>query len=81
MVGVTQIIFCYFREFWSDINHILVGFGQQTCLPQYPKCTDCLNRDICPVGRKETRYIKSSNKLKKDVKQEIKEEELEAAND
>ncbi|XP_075686674.1 endonuclease III-like protein 1 [Rhinoderma darwinii] len=36
------------RDLWSEINWLLVGFGQQVCLPVSPRCSDCLNRDICP---------------------------------
>ncbi|KAK1162779.1 endonuclease III-like protein 1 isoform X1 [Acipenser oxyrinchus oxyrinchus] len=36
------------RDLWSEINWLLVGFGQQVCQPVYPRCSDCLNRDICP---------------------------------
>lgn len=38
------------RAYWSEVNHLLVGFGQQTCLPIGPKCGQCLNRSLCPVG-------------------------------
>uniref|UniRef100_A0A8C3SIL5 Endonuclease III-like protein 1 n=1 Tax=Chelydra serpentina TaxID=8475 RepID=A0A8C3SIL5_CHESE len=37
------------RDLWSEINWLLVGFGQQTCLPVNPRCKECLNRDICPA--------------------------------
>ena len=37
---------------WGEINWLLVGFGQQICRPINPKCNECLNRDLCPVGRK-----------------------------
>lgn len=47
------------REFWTDINHLLVGFGQQTCLPVKPKCSECLNKDICPFGKSQLRYSQS----------------------
>ncbi|XP_045214945.2 endonuclease III-like protein 1 [Mercenaria mercenaria] len=53
------------REYWTDINHLLVGFGQQTCLPVNPKCSECLNKDICPFGRSELRYSKPK-KIKKE---------------
>ncbi|VDN04832.1 unnamed protein product [Thelazia callipaeda] len=44
------------REQWQDLNKLLVGFGQQTCLPVLPKCSKCLNRDICAaVGVKKKR--------------------------
>lgn len=41
------------KELWADVNHLLVGFGQTICTPQRPKCTDCLNKDICPFVRKK----------------------------
>ena len=37
---------------WTEINWLLVGFGQQTCLPLHPKCGECLNRELCPTGQK-----------------------------
>lgn len=36
---------------WNSINKILVGFGQQICLPRGPKCTECLVSHLCPVGK------------------------------
>ncbi|KAI4501470.1 hypothetical protein M0802_003347 [Mischocyttarus mexicanus] len=39
------------KEFWNEINHLLVGFGQEICLPRFPKCKDCLNKDICPSAK------------------------------
>lgn len=56
------------RELWSDINHLMVGFGQQTCLPVGPRCSECLNKSICPFG-------KSHKSPKKSPKKEIKKEE------
>ncbi|XP_013407654.2 endonuclease III-like protein 1 [Lingula anatina] len=41
------------KELWTEINWLLVGFGQQTCLPVGPKCQQCLNQHICPFGKKE----------------------------
>ncbi|XP_035721415.1 endonuclease III-like protein 1 [Vespa mandarinia] len=41
------------KDLWNEINHLLVGFGQEICLPRFPKCKECLNKDICPsVGKK-----------------------------
>lgn len=40
------------REEWNDVNVLLVGFGQQICLPVKPSCSECLNVNICPFGRK-----------------------------
>lgn len=59
-----------FREYWRDIDELLVGFGQQTCLPVGPKCYECLNKEICPVG-KSNKKMPSSKKTKKE---EMKEE-------
>jgi len=39
------------RDRWAEINWLLVGFGQETCLPVGPRCGDCLNRQLCPAGR------------------------------
>ncbi|XP_025130382.2 endonuclease III-like protein 1 isoform X2 [Bubalus bubalis] len=39
------------RELWSEINGLLVGFGQQTCLPVHPRCQACLNRALCPAAQ------------------------------
>ncbi|XP_075035430.1 endonuclease III-like protein 1 [Mixophyes fleayi] len=41
------------RDLWSEINWLLVGFGQQVCLPVAPRCSECLNRDICPGAKKK----------------------------
>lgn len=41
------------KEFWTEINPLLVGFGQTVCLPVRPKCADCLVK--CP-------FYYSSNK-------------------
>lgn len=49
------------REEWDEINVLLVGFGQQTCLPVGPQCEACLNCKICPEGRRMTRGTSSNN--------------------
>ena len=35
---------------WTEINWLLVGFGQQKCLPVSPLYGSCLNKDLCPFG-------------------------------
>ncbi|KAL3067263.1 hypothetical protein OYC64_017072 [Pagothenia borchgrevinki] len=40
------------RELWSEINWLLVGFGQQVCLPVRPLCSVCLNQHSCPSAHK-----------------------------
>ncbi|XP_076623717.1 nth-like DNA glycosylase 1 [Colletes latitarsis] len=39
------------KDLWKEVNHLLVGFGQEICLPRFPKCGECLNKDICPFVR------------------------------
>ncbi|XP_045535724.1 endonuclease III-like protein 1, partial [Papilio machaon] len=39
-------------ELWSEVNHLMVGFGQTICLPLGPSCDKCLNKDICPSSGK-----------------------------
>ena len=47
----VRYMYCnYCRSEWSEINWLLVGFGQQICLPVNPKCSECLNKDICPAS-------------------------------
>jgi len=38
------------RDLWSDINLLLVGFGQQLCSPVRPQCQRCLNKNCCPAS-------------------------------
>ncbi|XP_042654284.1 endonuclease III-like protein 1 isoform X2 [Tyto alba] len=40
------------RDLWRELNWLLVGFGQQTCLPVNPRCNECLNQDICPAAKR-----------------------------
>ncbi|XP_075248837.1 endonuclease III-like protein 1 isoform X2 [Convolutriloba macropyga] len=40
------------REYWSDVNHMLVGFGQTVCLPLKPKCGECAINNLCPSAFK-----------------------------
>ncbi|CAK9435730.1 uncharacterized protein LODBEIA_P04440 [Lodderomyces beijingensis] len=41
-------------RYWTDINPLVVGFGQVVCVPRAPNC------DICSLGR--TGVCKSANK-------------------
>lgn len=43
------------RELWDEVNHLLVGFGQTVCKPVGPKCLTCLNVELCPFGRKQSK--------------------------
>ncbi|XP_061888503.1 endonuclease III-like protein 1 isoform X1 [Entelurus aequoreus] len=42
------------RELWSEINWLLVGFGQQVCLPTNPLCSVCLNQHSCPSAHQNS---------------------------
>ncbi|XP_049799165.1 endonuclease III-like protein 1 isoform X2 [Schistocerca nitens] len=46
------------RDLWTEVNHLLVGFGQQICLPVKPQCSSCLNQQLCPFGRMQTKTKK-----------------------
>lgn len=50
------------RDLWSEINWLLVGFGQQVCLPVGPLCSVCLNQHTCPSAHRSSpsKKIKSS---------------------
>ncbi|XP_031608881.1 endonuclease III-like protein 1 [Oreochromis aureus] len=70
------------RELWSEINWLLVGFGQQVCLPVNPLCSVCLNQHSCPSAHKNSPPKRpksgsprspsptSSSKIKTEPKQE-----------
>ncbi|KAI5709926.1 endonuclease III-like protein 1 [Diaphorina citri] len=54
------------ESLWSEVNHLLVGFGQQICKSQRPSCETCLNKDLCPQGKKElAERVKKSPKKRK----------------
>jgi len=44
---------------WTEINWLLVGFGQQICTPVSPRCGECLNQSLCPTG---ANYVPSPSK-------------------
>lgn len=48
------------REYWSDINRLLVGFGQQYCTARNPRCAECLARPWCSTGRGISRSTSSA---------------------
>ena len=43
-IALTKIIP---KKYWSDINHLLVKHGQNTCRPISPKCKECLLKPVC----------------------------------
>ena len=46
------------KEYWRDINPLLVGFGQTMCLPVRPRCSDCLLKNDCPASTAKERAKK-----------------------
>lgn len=60
------------KEYWSEINHLLVGFGQTICTPVGPKCDKCHNQDLCPYlrsnGGKSSQQKSKISKRKAKVK-------------
>ncbi|XP_067005253.1 endonuclease III-like protein 1 [Anabrus simplex] len=53
---------------WDEVNHLLVGFGQQICQPVRPQCGSCLNNNLCPYGRLEVKKKKKKEEEKKKKK-------------
>ena len=65
----TALIFTFvYRDYWSEINLLLVGFGQQICLPVAPACAECLNASMCPFGRKNNPSARKKLHVKIDTK-------------
>ncbi|CAH2106104.1 unnamed protein product [Euphydryas editha] len=66
-------------DLWSEVNHLMVGFGQTICLPVGPMCHECLNRDICPSSDKGRKSPSKKSPTKKSPKRrkvkEIKQED------
>ena len=56
----------------GKVNLILVGFGQQICLPTNPRCDDCLVNVHCPVGRVNVKRIAKGLTPIKETKEEAK---------
>jgi endonuclease-3 len=47
------------KHLWTEINPLLVGFGQTMCLPIRPKCYDCSLKDTCPSAQLGTKRRKT----------------------
>ena len=69
------------KEYWHEINHLLVGFGQTICTPVARKCENCTlgEKKLCPSvvrGQKSP----AKKRVKVVVKTEIKTETDEISN-
>ncbi|XP_037823794.1 endonuclease III-like protein 1 [Lucilia sericata] len=60
------------QQLWSEVNHLLVGFGQTICTPVKPKCSECLNCEICPSATKVVKNKTITNKEILDICDNIK---------
>lgn len=61
-------------DLWSEVNHLMVGFGQTICLPIGPLCQECLNNDICPSSVLGKKSPKKKSPMKTDNDFEVKKE-------
>ena len=61
------------RSLWGEVNLLLVGFGQTICTPRAPKCSECLNRNLCPSSSAKTRQRRT--KEEQEEVTEVKGEE------
>lgn len=55
------------REYWREINHLLVGFGQTICTPVKPKCDQCYNNVICPSSGVKSNTSKPETNVKSET--------------
>jgi endonuclease-3 len=39
------------KSLWTEVNILLVGFGQQICTPLRPACEECKANQWCPEGQ------------------------------
>lgn len=59
-------------ELWQEINNLLVGFGQTICSAVSPKCSVCLNNQLCSYGQAQ---LKQASIKKKKGKKKVTEED------
>jgi endonuclease-3 len=52
------------KDQWIRINRLFVRFGQEICLPNYPKCVMCPINRICPKDFSMELKAKNKKKLK-----------------
>jgi adenine-specific DNA glycosylase len=63
-------------EYWGDINLLLVGFGQQVCTPQNPRCQQCAARTTCPTGQTNIKLINAGKAMIRQTKEEMRKKAL-----
>ncbi|ORY76364.1 DNA glycosylase [Protomyces lactucae-debilis] len=64
------------RELWSEVNHMLVGFGQMVCLPRGRRCSACTlsGTGRCPSEIADRPGKKRKVVVKTEIKTEVKTE-------
>ena len=72
------------KERWHEINHLLVGFGQTTCLPVGRRCGDCTlsQKGLCPsavVDKKVVKRVKKTVKEEEDEDVKVEKEDIEVS--
>ena len=67
------------QHLWRVINKLLVGFGQQICLPTTPRCLQCTVNTWCPVGRVNVKRIARGLTPVKESKDEAREAAMKRA--
>ena len=40
------------KEYYYDVNHLLVWHGRKTCTARNPKCEECALKDLCKEYKK-----------------------------
>ncbi|KAH6566932.1 hypothetical protein BASA82_000737 [Batrachochytrium salamandrivorans] len=54
------------KQYWGDVNHVLVGWGQTVCLPIGPKCASCPVAHLCPrIGVKSPKTVGHASSIVK----------------
>ncbi|MDG6220748.1 MAG: endonuclease III, partial [Candidatus Thermoplasmatota archaeon] len=36
------------KEYWKELNSLMIDFGRKTCQPRRPRCPECPVEHICP---------------------------------
>jgi endonuclease-3 len=53
------------KDQWIRINRLFVRFGQEICIPNYPRCDSCPLNDFCPKDFSMEIALKKKRKKKK----------------
>jgi endonuclease-3 len=60
------------KEYWDDVNTLLVGLGQMICEAKKPKCDECKLYNLCDFRINNVKpKSKSSSKVKKNESKDM----------